>query len=338
MKGFRTALLSCAALLAGTTSLAAPYGGTGDDPNRSAAARALAIEGRDAYNAGDYAHAIECFERAYALVPAPTLVVYEARALARTGRLVEASNAYARVTHASLEDDSPAQFRRAVREAEAEHAQLLPRVPRFIVVVNGAAARDHDLRLTADGAPLSREAVGLEIPADPGTHRVSVQSSSGTEAAREFSLKEGETKRVELILDSPRATPVLARSAADPHDAGPTGSTHIGWQRTAGFIALGVGALGVGTGVVTGLFAASERDAAAARCPDHVCTEGSEGESALDSFRALRTVSTTGYVVGAVGIATGFTLLVLPSGKPARTNQPVRAWIGPGTAGVRGAF
>ncbi len=335
MKGVRTSLLFCAVLLAGARSLAAPH--VGDDPNRSAAARALAIEGRDAFNAGDYARAIDCFERAHALVPAPTLVVYEARALARLGRLVEASNAYARVAHSSLEEDSPAQFRRAVREAEVEHAQLLPRVPRFIVVVNAAAA-DRDLTLTADGQPLSRDAIGRETLADPGKHRGSARSSSGTEALREFSLKEGETKRVELSFDSPRAAPAVGRPVADPRDAGPTGSRHVELQRTMGFIALGVGALGVGTGVVTGLLAASERDDAAARCPNRICTEGSEGESALDSFRALRTVSTTGYVVGAVGIATGVTFLVLSSGKPARTTQAVRLWLGAGAAGVRGAF
>lgn len=336
------AILSCLALmLAGGTSLGAAPPGGGDDPSTRAAARALATEGREAYVAGDYVRAIDRFRRAYALLPAPTITIYEARALQQSGRFVEASEAYERTMHASIGPDSPEQFRRAIREAEAERAKLAPRIPKFVLVLNGTAASDLDLALTADGEPVSRSKIGVEIPADPGPHRVTVRSSDGKETARDFLLRETETKRVELRIDSDAASRAVPISSSTDGPGPPQGlhradRSHGRTNIVLGYVALGVGVAGVGTGLATGLMAASERDAAENQCPRHVCTEGTEGERALDSFRALRTVSTVSYIGGALGIATGVTLLLLPSGSD--RGKSLRPLVGAHWAGVAGAF
>ncbi len=88
------------------------------------AARALADQGADAYAQGDFARAHELFVRAYALVPAPTVALFEARSLVQMGRFVDAREAYVRASSAPLPDDAPAPFRQAVTDATVELAAL----------------------------------------------------------------------------------------------------------------------------------------------------------------------------------------------------------------------
>lgn len=333
--------LSLVVSLTGTTSWAASPAEQGvGTPDARALARSLATEGREAYNAGDYARAIDRFRQAYALVPAPTIAIYEARALERSGRLVEARDAYVRTTHASVDPRSPEQFHRAIVEANAELASLSPKIPKLVVVWTGSAAPESNPTLTLDGEPLTLSALGTEIPLNPGNHRVALRTRSGEEKVREVSLGEGETRRVDFRMDvaAPTMAATLQRSSGSGHDLGRTDGSRPGTRRTAAYIAFGVGAAGLGTGIVTGLMAASERAAADSQCPDHVCTQGSAGEDALDSFRVLRTVSTTAYVVGAVGVVTGVVILVFPSGDANRTTRSVQPWIGASSVGVRGVF
>jgi uncharacterized protein HemY len=54
-------------------------------------AGAVARDGLEAYDAGRYDEAIDKLSRAYEVAKLPTLAVHTARALAKAGRLVEAS-------------------------------------------------------------------------------------------------------------------------------------------------------------------------------------------------------------------------------------------------------
>jgi hypothetical protein len=304
-----------------------------------AAARTLATEGRNAFRTGDYGRAVDRFRRANALYPAPTLTLYEARALARSGHLMEALDAYDRTAHTSVDSSSPARFQQAVREGESEHAKLSLRIPKFVVRVDRSVSSDPGLSVTIDGKPLSRDALEAETAADPGMHRLVLRSTAGAEVTREFSLTEGETKRVELVL---QAAPIARNAERVPVSAtfpGPRDErSQSSTRRIAAYGALGVGVAGLTLGVVTGILAASRRDEADRLCPNHVCAEGTSGESALDSFRSFRSVSTTAYVVGIVGMAAGVGVLVFPSPRPDRTALPVHPWIGAGAVGVRGGF
>ncbi|MGE3673570.1 MAG: hypothetical protein AB7K71_28105, partial [Polyangiaceae bacterium] len=78
---------------------------------------------------------------------------------------------------------------------------------------------------------------------------------------------------------------------------------------------------------------------AESECPDLKCERGSQGESDLQSFRDLRTVSTIGYIVGAVGIAAGGVLwfTTAPSAD-AKAASRVTPYVGLGHAGVWGSF
>src|SRR4051812_30455373 len=69
-------------------------------------ARKLGQEAVKLYEAGDYARALEKFNTADSLVPAPTLGLYAARCLTKLGKVVEASERYLEVTRMQLDRGS----------------------------------------------------------------------------------------------------------------------------------------------------------------------------------------------------------------------------------------
>jgi hypothetical protein len=318
-----------------------------DDSTRSAA-RDLASQGKASYARGEYEQARDLFHRAYTLVPAPTISVNEARALVKLHRLVEAAEAYMRAVRTSLDSGSPEQFRKAVRDSETELLTLRPRIPKLTIVAVGPGSGDPNLTVTFDGAPLNPAVLGVETPVDPGEHRVSAKAPGGEEVDQTFTLDEKQKKRVELVVPAglePLAASDAPSVAMPPPAPGPrtpaADATHTSGpplQRVLGFVALGVGAAGLTTGIVTGLMAASKYSQAESGCPNRACVAGTEGNDALQAFRSLRTVSTVSYVVGGVGLAGGVALiLTLPARSPAQSGT-VHPWVGAGSAGITGVF
>jgi hypothetical protein len=307
-----------------------------DDATRNAA-RELAAQASEAFNHGDYERAFDLYHRAYALIPAPTLSLREARSLEKLGRWVEALEAYLRTTRIALGASPPEAFRQAVQEAYDDLAKLRPRVPKLKIVLRGA--EPGDASVTLDGKLVKPALIGVEQPADPGDHDL-VATGRGKRGAARVSLTEGETKTIELELlpdagatarpeSAPPAPPPLAASA-DPKPAGGFPHVPLAWA------GLGLGAAGLGVGVVTGLLATSKHSKAEEGCPDGKCPEGSQAADDLEAFRSLRTVSTLGYGIGVIGVAAGITLLLTAPARPETAG--LSPFIGVGSAGLAGRF
>ncbi len=327
-----------------------------DDATRNAA-RELAHRAGEAYRKGNYEKAQDLYHRSYALIPAPTLSLREARSLVKLGRLVEAAEAYVRTTRTPLESDSPKPFREAVQQAYTELGKLRPRIPQLKIVVKGLKKDDGDLTVRMDGKRVAAALIGVAGPADPGKHMLAAKTESGATATATITLSAGDNKSIELDLEHSHASAANVGKAKPKPPAKPAqkpvmppsesdhGTKHGPMQRTLGFVGLGVGAAGLGVGVVTGLMATSRYNSAKNECPAHRCVTGSTGAQDLDAFRSLRTVSTIGYVVGGVGVAAGVALLLTaPHAKPAAENRAARElphwtpWLGFGSAGVAGTF
>jgi hypothetical protein len=270
-----------------TPAAAAPNNKSGDAREL---ARALADEGANAYAEADYQRALALFGRAYDLVAAPTIALFEARTLVRLGRWVEARAAYLRAAGANLPTDVPPAFREATQTAIAELAAFTPRIPRLEVQL-GANSKRYPAALSVwlDDRRLSAEQLRGFIYVDPGRHSVELRGPGVKRAPLSFVLGEGQAKVVPIDVHS--------EPAADP-------------QRTWGYVSLGTGALGLVAGVTTGVLALNAHAEAERECPSNVCERGGAGEAALERFRTFRTISTVGYVLGAVGVGTGTGLLV----------------------------
>ncbi len=181
-RALATAALVCAAALAAAGARAQP------SPEQSAQVyfdRGLALADR-----GEWAAAIEAFERAREIAPLPAVLFNLAEARRRAGRAREALDAYIEYLDRA---SAASQYRALAQEHVAELERRLARV-RFEVTPEGAEVRVDD----GEVAGARREVV-----LDPGHHAVVVRARGYEPDARGVSLAEGE--RVTLSIHLARA-------------------------------------------------------------------------------------------------------------------------------------
>ncbi len=301
-----------------------------DEPTRAAAKKA-AEDALTRYDAGDYAGALDLFNRADNLVHAPTLGLMAARCLDKLGRTVEASERYLAVTRIKLDKGAHASQVKAQVTAEQERAALLPKIPALVVALQGATP--DETRVTLDGTVVSPQLIGVKRPTDPGAHKL--EARRGAEVVtRDFTLDRGDNQTITLTLQPNETTPAAGTPPAK--DEGGSSSP----LRTAGFVGVGVGGAGLLIGAITGGLAISTKSSLdAAGCAGGHCPTSQA--SAVSKYNTLRMVSGPSLIVGGLLAAAGVTLVVL--GKPSeRKGQAAGVqwapWIGAGSAGVAGVF
>ena len=110
-------------------------------------------------------------------------------------------------------------------------------------------------------------------------------------------------------------------------------------NRTPAYVALGLGAVGLTVGTIAGAVAVSKHGKLADKC-DGGCPEGSQRE--IDSYRSTGALSTVGFVVGGVGLATGAVLYLLapstPKAASTATRPSLTPFLGPTGVGAFGRF
>ncbi len=331
--------LAAAALALGTL-LFAQSGRAAAPPDAAtrSAARDLAQQGGRLYKQGECKKAVDLFDRAYKLVPAPTIELLKARCLVKLGRFLDATDAYEKVLHTDLGAHPSKPFVRAVAEAKPELAALRPRIPELKVSMKGPGASL--ARVTLDGHPVPPELVGVERPIDPGHYELSASAPGATTAHQTVSVAEGQHYVVVLHLAAAGASAPPPRPSAPgtapAHDLGRRGTLSTGsTQRTWGWVGLGVGAAGLVTGVVTALMAGSRKSTLDGECSGRVCPPSAKSD--LDTYRTLRTTSIVGYVVGFAGSGAGAVLLLIAPKRTADASR-LQPYVGLATAGVRGTF
>ena len=166
-----------------------------------AAAREAYTAGVAAANASDWPVAHEQFARSYGLFPHPRTLLNLAGAQAQTGRLVEAMESYRTYVREAEAAGEDAASRTA---AQAELAELDPRIPRATFAVDGLLEAD-ELRL--DDTTVSHAVVGTALPVNPGDHRLSVARLTREVIGRDFSAAEGERLELSLVVPAPPPPP-----------------------------------------------------------------------------------------------------------------------------------
>lgn len=296
------AILAAGAWLA----FASPALGVGS-AERSAA-RQLAQQGVEAYQAEDYEKALDRLERAYQTLPTPALALWCARALEKLGRWVEAAELYLQATRIPIDRQGDTRVQEDARqEAATARERLIKRIPTLVVEVDGGG---EDLVVKVGNQEVGSALIGADLPTDPGTVRITAQSG-GQMLEREVQLSEGQREVVTLRFDS--SSPKTATSpapaaatSATPEDQKSSGG---GWRRPAGWIAIGLGAVALGVGAGFGLDAIAKRDASAADCDDSdVC--GPDGTDLRNAGLTSAAVSTATFTAGGVLAAGGIVLLL----------------------------
>jgi hypothetical protein len=318
-----TLLLSCWSLCAHAESP-----GTGGEARQTA--DSLTKSAVAAYEHQDYAGALALLRRASLVAASPVVGLYVARTHAALGQLVEAAGDYGAVVDGTEgKDESPAQLH-VSEHARDELAQLRPRIPLVEFALGDSELRSRNLRLVVDGKMVQP---GIPGQVDPGHHEVVASDADGEKTRLDFEIGEGESKTIGLSWRSE-----AARANKEPLAGGGSSST----RRTLGVVALTVGATGLGVGTVTGIAAMSRYSAAEQHCPAGRCIEGAPVPDDGSAFRALRTISAAGFVVGGAGIGTWLGLLLTTPTPRANTEHPrVSPWtpvVGMGSAGARYVF
>ena len=224
------------------------------------AARTLAGQGYELYEAGQFARAIEVFRQAEARFHAPPHLLYVARAQVKLGKLVEAERTYKLVTEEKLAPDAPGPFKEAQGSARTELTQLHGIVPVLTIVVDGEPPPG--TRVLLDGELLEPGRLGVPVPQNPGPHTVRAEPPELPPVERSVVLKVGgDGARVSLpfaragsvvpaiIAFSLGAAGVGAGTAAAVLSihAAPGNLTRLHVAEIAGFA---VGGAGITTGIV----------------------------------------------------------------------------------------
>jgi hypothetical protein len=329
--------------LLGTELLAVPAGaqtaGAGPvvEPPAAerASARAIADQGFDAFDAGEWRVALDRFERAESLVHSPVHRLFIARCQANLGLLLEAKETYLGITRERLAADAVASLE-AQRAAGAELAALEGRIPFVLVSVKAGSGTVEPISVSMDGKRVPSALVGVPYPVNPGRHTWRAQAGSSTSSTEERLIRESSRETVSLTVDAAPASPASKRlpapaPAAEPDDGWP-------WAAIASF---GVGAAGVGVGTAFALKKSSLDAEIERTCRADGCPGTEQNLEREDDANAAGLVATIAFIGAGAGIATGVTLLLLDRGEQADDRRPsasVSPWLGLGSAGLRGRF
>ncbi len=301
-------------------------------------ARELALQGANSFDAGDFVTALDRFSRAHSLFPAPTLSIMLARSLVRLNRYIEALDRYQETLRTPLDNDAPEAFQQAVLDARKEHESLRQRTPKVVIRIVTSGALPSDLEVLLDGKAVPAALLNVPRPIDPGEHEVRVSTPRHAEIIRKLTTEVGTEQLLVIPLSPDEATAAKAAAStresarpSPPSLSEPDPEQPPAHSRSLAYLAFGVGAVGTGLGVITGLIALDKKSDL-----DRVCNPGCPAEHAedVDSFRLNRTLSYVGFGVGLVGAGLG-TYLVL-AGPP---EQPrVGLALGPTQARLLGVL
>ena len=313
-----------------------------DDATRSAA-RQLATQGSEAYEAENYSAAYDRFNRAYQLVSVPTVGIWSARSLVKLGRWVEASERYLEIERTPLAENAPPEHTKAKEEAAAERKDLLARLPQVRVLIEGADVGD--VFVTLNGKVLKSALVGVNTPVDPGT--LSVKGVRGEDVVdATVQVAERQVQDVKLVFKPVDATPGAVApeptsETENPVNSPPAVSADVSpgsGQRTLSYVALGLGGVGLAVGATFGIIAMGDKGDLDDKCnADRQC--GPELADDVDSYDTSRTISSIGLIGGAVLVGAGAVLyFTAASDEPSREQARVGAFFNGQQVGITGRF
>jgi hypothetical protein len=307
----------CRALLVGCLPLAAwSYTPSAHAQEASAQdiaqARQLGQQAQAAYEAGSFAEAERLFGAACKLYTlAPTLTLGLARAQARLGKVVAAQESYNKIIREwGTNAAAPPAFKDALEAARSEVGAVSARIATITVTIDGPPSPT----VTIDGQPVPSAALGLKRPVDPGTHKVAATAEGYGPAETSFTAVAGAASTVSLKLDKAGARPLGVGTTGappapspSPSPAEPPGADAHGKgssNKTLALVAFGVGGAGLVVGGVTGVLALGKAGDLKTACnADKICPPNEQ--SNVDSYKAMGTISTIGFVVAGVGGVAG---------------------------------
>lgn len=290
-------------------------------------ARGLMAQGRELRERGELSAALTRFSAADGLMGVPTTGFEVASTQAQLGRLVEARETLRRLLAVAPSPDDPAPFNEARSKARALEQQLSARTSGLRFSVSGVGTNE-TVELAVDGAVVPTALSSLPLDVNPGAH-VIVARAGDRKIERQVVVDEAQTVAVALEFQndakpSPplRAVPEpaahsLARRPRPPVDTSPT---PVGrGLPTLAYVGAGVGLAGILVGSFTGISAISYKNDAKQACVNGGCPPSTWSD--LDRAHSMATVSTVGFIVGALGVVVGAGAALLDGDDPSPSRR-----------------
>jgi hypothetical protein len=208
-------------------------------------------------------------------------------------------------------------------------------IPTVVLYAKDAAGNDSfEVSVTIDGAPLAARLEGLALSVDPGVHTFRFQWQDGSSKDRQVLVSQGQKDRVvsaSLVPAGGMPAP-LATTQVLPPALPPAPDRAASW-RTAGWVAGGVGVVGLGLGAV--FTAVTLSDKSAGQCND---LGACKSFGSVESAKGAAAVAGVGFIGGGALVVTGALLLLsTPAPREASPAPPRTRLRAVPTIGARGA-
>lgn len=204
--------------------------------------------GRDLFDGGDYAAALEEFRAACSLSDSPNARLYLARSQAALHQYGDAMIAFELAERSAREraSESP-RYAETAEAARTEREALAATLGRLVLELPAGPA---DVEVYLDGARLPAAALGLAIWVVPGSHAVEARAPGHTASSESVTVTAGAEAHLALTLtpeETETATPTVVDDVVDdgPPAAVPSDPT----LTIVGASLLGLGAVAVGVAV-----------------------------------------------------------------------------------------
>ena len=265
-------------------------------------------EGTALMNAGKYGEACPKLEQSLKLDPGIGGMLWLADCYDRAGRTASAYNEYKAAEKLAADTKDP---KGRDKVASKRAAQLEPKLSKLILVPPTPVPAG--LEITRDGEKVDLSQLGVAVVVDPGPHAIVVNApgSNRWEKSVDVPPDGGTASIVLVVVATPKVEPPPVVGPGDPGTP----------FRIGGLIVAGVGLVGVGLGTAFGVIASSKlSDSNADNHCDAQNTCDAVGLGLRSDAQSAATISTVGFIAGAVMIAGGITMFVLaPKKSPAQT-------------------
>lgn len=333
------AALACVVALATAhaTHPAPAFAGEPSSADRETA-RTLMQSGDDAFDAKDYAKALDQYRAAHALVALPSTGIWVAKTLEKLGRLTDAREAALEVTRLPKKPGERDVVVAARGEADALAQSLAARIPTLEVVVVGApAGATYDL--TVDGALVKKELLSIARKVDPGNHKAEVKLAGFKTGVGQIDVKDGAAAKLTITLEKETAGgpvssttgPTAGGTATSAPLDGPAPPTPPAESGGGVHPLVWVGVSVTGAGLLAGAIGGGVSYASASSAKD-LCGEDNfcpaDAQSDIDTSKTTAWVSNIGFGVAGAGAVLLVVGLLLPS--DSTVTASVSACGGPG--------
>ncbi len=216
---------------------------------------------------------------------------------------------------------------------------LKGRVPRLTVVVPGDVT-DAEVRL--DGEPILQAMWGVQIPMDPGEHKLEARAPGRVPMARTITMQERDSTLVEIKLPEATKSPTTPPATTSGTTAPPTPTAAddttskppaVGGRTGAIVATLGAAVLG-GGGVVAYFVAGSRHDDNATTCAARKIS----CDDLKNEVRIWDTAALGAWIGAAALTAVAIVLWTSPSTSASKTPTRGELYVGPSAFGLKGSF